>query len=198
MSDLRQFRLGVMAAALTAACSVGTLAQSLPGASADGVSGSKLEIAGTAPEACIIATPTQETINNATLVANTATAQVTVTQLVDPNTAIPQAAVVNMAFPVVCNTAHSLTITARSGGLVLQASAPPPGPGFRNHLDYQVSADWAGQQTSQLSSGAPVQITSNNAASGQLFVTISIPAGGVPLEAGTYSDSLIVNLQPAS
>jgi hypothetical protein len=131
--------------------------------------------------------------------ANASSAQVTVTQLVDPATSVPQAASVTMRFPVVCNTAHTLTIRTSQGGLVLQTAAPPPGPGFRNRLGYGVSANWVGQQVSGTSdSGVPVTIVSANAASGELSVGIQIPAGGAPLEAGTYSDSLVVSLQPAS
>lgn len=187
--------LKTVLAAAVLSCASGAEAQSLIGSNTSGVAGGQLQISGNAPESCVITTPAQGAIANATFTAGPNSAQVTITQLVDPTTAVPQAATIDMLFPVVCNTAHTLTISTAQGGLVLQAAAPPPGAGFRNRLDYQVNANWVGQQVSG-TSAAPLQISSPDAATGQLDVSIAIPAGGEPLEAGAYSDSLIVNIQP--
>ncbi len=198
MSKLRN--LVVSAGALLAAGAVAAHAQSLPVPNQGGVSGGQLEIAGVAPGGCIIAAPRQQFVANASLTGTTATnAQVSILQLVDPNTAVPQASTISLAFPVACNTAHVVTLTTRSNGLQLQTVAPPPGPGFRNHLDYQMSVGWGGQRATQLSGTAtPVRVASPNAAAGELSVTVQIEGGGMPLEAGVYSDSLILSLQPAS
>lgn len=193
MTNLNLVRTYFLAAAfIAAATNVG--AQSLVGSNPDGVGGSQLEITGIAPEGCVIATPTQGAITNAILTPGANSAQVRILQLADPTTAVPEAATMDMTFPVTCNTAHSLTISTLQGGLV---NASPPGPGFRNRLDYQVNANWDGQHVSG-TSAAPVQMSVPNAATGQLDLSIVIPAGGIPLVAGAYSDSLIVNILPAS
>jgi hypothetical protein len=171
-------------------------AQSLIGTSPNGVAGGQLEVAGVAPQGCVIQTPAQGAVINATVTPGPNSAQVSITNLVDSNTGVPQAANVEMQFPVTCNVAHNLTIATAQGGLVLQGGQPP-GPGITNRLNYQVSATWAGRQASSAST-APLQISSPDAATGQLDVNISIPGGGTPLEAGVYSDSLVVNLVPAS
>lgn len=176
-------------------------AQSLPGGLnlGNAAAGSELQITGLAPQACIIAAPSQNGLANATLSAGPTSARIVVTKLVDPATSVPLAATINMAFPVVCNGAHRMTVETRDGGLILQQAAPPPGPGFRNRLGYRVTAMWAGQQAQgSTDSRVPVEIDTSNGAAGELLLTIQIPAGGEPLVAGMYSDSIVLNLQPAS
>jgi len=184
-------------AILASLASAGVQAQTLSGTSGASAS-SQLDISGVAPSGCVISTPNTGATSNASLSAGPGAAEVTVLQLVDPNSAVPLPANITLQFPVICNGAHVLTITARDGALVLQQSAPPPGPGFRNSLVYQIQADWVGQSVSASSADAPLQINSANAATGDLNVNIQIPGGGEPLEAGTYTDQLIVNLHPAS
>jgi hypothetical protein len=184
------------AAAAIAIAAMPACAQTVAGPD---TAGNKLEIDGTAPASCIISLPEQGAIVNASVTPGPNSAQVTVNQLVDPNTSVPQAASVDMLFPIACNTAHTVTVSTSQGALVLQAAAPPPGPGFRNRLAYNLSAQWSGQQvTSASDSGTPVTIYTPNAAAGQLLVGIAIPSGGAPLEAGTYSDAIIVSLQPTN
>lgn len=191
----------IVSSALGAAVSQQVCAQSLPGGLnlGNAAAGGQLQITGLAPQACIISAPSENGLANATLSAGATSAKIVVTKLVDPATAVPLAATVNMAFPVVCNSAHRMTVETRDGGLILQQAAPPPGPGFRNRLGYRVTAMWAGQQAQgSTDSRVPVEIDTSNGAAGELLLTIQIPAGGEPLVAGMYSDSIVLNLQPAS
>jgi hypothetical protein len=200
MSALRQIRLALCLGTIIAAGATASWAQSAPASNltANTVGANRLEIAGSVPEGCSIAPPRQQAVANASISGGGTSAEIMIQQFVDPLTAVPQAASVSMAFPVLCNTAHTVTLTTR-GGLEVQAGLPPAGPGFRSHVDYQLSLNWAGQQVSQATNSGPsLQISSPNAASGDLFVNLQIAGGGLPLVAGTYSDSLVLNVRPAS
>jgi hypothetical protein len=163
----------------------------------------RLDMSGTAPSACVISAPSSVTGANATFqLTGPQAAQIDITELVDQNTAQPRAATISLALPVICNGAHSLVVTTANGGLVRiggnLGNANVNG-GFREILPYQLSADWAGHSTSGDShSRTPVNIAVGDGAAGQLSLTIAIPPGGAPLVAGTYADSLVIQLQVAS
>lgn len=161
----------------------------------NGTGGNELVITGQSPQACVISGAAQSSVSNATVTTGAGAAQVVVGQLVDLN-AVPLAARVSVALPVICNTANVVSISTSNGALTLENPAPAA-PGFRSQLPYQLSATWAGQQET-VNSGTPLTITSANAATGNLLLTIAIPAGGEPLIAGTYTDSVVVLLQPSS
>ena len=173
------------------------LAQAISGGTNLGNSsgGNQLVITGQAPQACVIAGSVQSSETNAVVNAGPTAAQVVVGQLVDANS-VPMAATANLQLPVICNTANVLSISTANGALTLQGTAPPA-TGFRSQLPYTVSANWAGQ-AQIVNSGEPLQIASANAATGTVSIDIAIPAGGEPLLAGTYSDSIVVQLQPSN
>ena len=86
-----------------------------------------------------------------------------------------------------------------NGGLVRAGGRRGDVSGFRQLLPYQVTADWSGQSiTGSSVTGTPVTINSANGAAGQVSLSISIPAGGDPMVAGSYSDSVVIELQVAS
>lgn len=160
----------------------------------------RLDIVGQAPSACLISQPTASTGQNATLSQTGAqSAEIRISELVDPQTAQPRASSMNVALPVICNTAHRLTVKSGNGGLLRAGGRRGAVSGFRQLLPYNVSADWSGQSiTGSSTSGTPVTINSANGAAGQVSLSISIPAGGEPLVAGSYSDSVVIELQVAS
>jgi len=162
----------------------------------------RLDMEGTAPSTCLVSAPQAAVGSNATFDSTSSQqGQVTITALADPQTAIAKQASISVALPAICNTAHHVTVTSlnrgllRQGGVASQTSVN----GFREFVPYSVTASWAGQTaTGQSLSGTPVNINASDGAAGQVSLTIDVPAGGDPLVAGTYSDSLTIELQVAS
>jgi hypothetical protein len=163
----------------------------------------RLDLAGTAPSACAISTPRPAAGPNATFQSiGTQQGQVTITQFADPQSAVALGSTISLALPVICNAAHTVTVSTSNGGLVRlggNARNVQTTNGFREFVPYGVSASWAGQTVSATSkAGATVTINSNDGAAGQLSLVISVPAGGDPLIAGTYNDQVVIELQAAS
>jgi hypothetical protein len=107
-----------------------------------------------------------------------------------------------VAVPIICNTAHHVIVRTANGGLRRDGSvtvSPISINGFREFLPYQITANWSGQDiTSSSLTPNPVDISTSDGAAGQLSLTIDVPAGGDPLVAGAYSDSVVIELQVAS
>lgn len=163
----------------------------------------RLDLAGTAPSACLVSAPGSVSGGNASFqVTGTQAAQIDITQLVDATTAQPRATSINLALPIICNGAHRLTVTTTNGGLARvggNARNVSVTNGFREFLPYQVTASWAGQSTTGGSqTTTPVSMNVSDGAAGQLSLIIAVPAGGAPLVAGAYADSLVIRLQVAS
>lgn len=163
----------------------------------------RLDLSGTAPSACVISAPTSTVGSNTSFqLTGPQAAQINITQLVDQTTAEPMSATINLALPVICNTAHTLSVTTANGGLARvggNARNTNVTNGFREFLPYQVTAVWAGHSVNGGSqTPTPVTIAVADGAAGQLSLTISVPPGGAPLVAGNYADSIIVQLQVAS
>ena len=162
----------------------------------------RLDLVGVAPSACLISTPTAASGSNATFAAAGAQqGEINITQMADPRTAVAVAATINLALPVICNTAHQVVISTANGGLT-RLGAVAGGPevnGFRQFVPYQLSANWAGQSASAASRAGPaITIRSADGAAGQLSLVISVPGGGAPLVAGAYGDQVVIQLQVAS
>ena len=160
---------------------------------------SRLDLLGVAPAACVLNGPSSSNSTNATVNdAGSRTTQVTITNLVDASSLAAQAATVNLAFPLICNGPHTLTVTTANGGLTLEGGAPSA-PGFTDHVDYVMQAAWAGQ-TQQVSTGSSrtLLINAGDSAAGVVSLSIQIPGGGRRLIAGAYSDTLTLDVQPAT
>jgi len=190
-------RAALMLAAVICAAPTASLAQTV------NFGRGRLDMTGTAPSACVISAPTSVSGANATVAATgSQSAQITITQLVDQTTAQPMAAAINLSLPIICNTAHTLTVTTANGGLARvggnQRNSNATN-GFREFVPYQVAAAWAGHSVNGTSqSSPPVSIVVPDGAAGELSLTISVQPGGAPLVAGAYSDSLVIQLQVAS
>ncbi|KHK93548.1 hypothetical protein [Novosphingobium malaysiense] len=160
----------------------------------------QLYLVGDAPAACVISAPRASNAQNATFAADTiGSGQVTITQLVDNETAQARASSIELDFPVVCNGSHSVVVRSANGGLQRGgASTAGSGGGFSEFLAYTVGIDWAGNAIARQSDAGAATIQSSDPARGDLAIRISTPAGGGPLVAGQYNDSIVVELIPAN
>lgn len=159
----------------------------------------RLEIIGEAPSACLIsAAPTTGGTNSSFVSATQSSAEVRITNMVDPQTGQATPATINLALPIICNANHHVVVRTANGGLAREG-APAPAPGFRELVPYNVTASWAGTTASGSSQDSPsVDILTGDGAAGDLSINIQVPGGGDPLVAGAYSDELIIELQVAS
>ena len=160
-----------------------------------------LYIHGTAPAACVIRGATASAAQNAVFSAVDAShGQIAITQLVDPNTAEPRASDIQLSLPVTCNASHRVRIVSREGVLLRAGgnNRGAPAGGFAEFLPYQIGIDWAGTQLQQQSDGGAIVVNSPNGAIGNLSVRVATPAGGNPLVAGQYDDSITIQFEPAS
>lgn len=115
--------------------------------------------------------------------------------IADPETAelVPFGLIVSL--DMTCNFAHTVTIRSASGGL--QASDPSNSDSFTDRADYTVEAQWAGQSAGFSTSGTPgegagLQIGGLNA--GRFDLEIGSAASSLPLVAGDYTDTLIIEI----
>ncbi len=160
----------------------------------------RLEMAGVAPVACVISQPTVSNQSNASYSATgTSSGQVSITELVDGQNATSRPSSIELSLPVVCNASHRVRISSANGGLMRAGGSPSARPGgFQEFLSYRVGIDWAGKSTELLTSRLSTDIDSNQPGKGEMVIRIATPAGGGPLVAGQYSDSIVVEVQPAN
>lgn len=172
-----------------------------PALAQDGAVGrASLDMVGYAPSACLISGAPRGTGANAVLDAVGARqADIRIVELVDPTTGQARAASISLALPVICNVNHQVIVRTQNGGLARddRSGGGQAAPGFREAVPYGVTARWAGVVAGG-QSGAPFELIAPGAAAGDLAIDIDIPAGGVPLVAGAYSDQLVVELRVAS
>ncbi len=184
--------LPVIAAAVAVALPQMALAQEAARASQN------LELSATAPSACVVRAPRAISSANSTFQANGAAGgQVTITRLVDPDTAEPRATTVEIAVPATCNASHRVSAVSGRGGLQRLGAAGAPGTGFSEFLAYSMRMGWAGVQREQASNQGPLALSVANGATGDLVLRVATAAGGTPLVAGQYDDSIVIQLQPA-
>lgn len=159
----------------------------------------RLDISGVSPSACLItAAPTTGGANAIFTQTAQSSAEVRIANLVNPQTGQAQAATINLALPVVCNTSHQLILRTANGGLS-RSGDPAPAAGFRELVPYTVNASWAGLAASGGSQDTqPITLIAPNGAAGSLSVNISVPAGGLPLVAGDYNDNIVIELRTAN
>jgi hypothetical protein len=185
----------ILAASFALLSSAPAFAQEGP-TSVDG--SGRLAFAGEATRACLIGRPEASGGFNATLIGGSeGTSTIQIGRLVSPIDASPQASSINLGFQVICNHAHSVSVRSGQRGLRLQQAAPTSGS-FATTVDYTFGMSWSGQSRQTSASNGQLQINSSDGAAGTLSVSIETPGNGRPLVAGTYSDSVIVELTPTS
>lgn len=161
----------------------------------------RIEIFGEAPSACVIRTPGAATGTNATFDATGATSgEIRIVEMVDPMSAEPRAASLNLALPVICNAPHRLTLKSGNGGLLRAGGRRGGGQGgFGEFLPYQLSAEWAGREVRASSDrAAPLTIESRGGRAGDVSISVVIPQGGQPLVAGNYADAVTIEFEVAN
>ena len=182
----------------------GVLALAMPVASLAQDSGSdsqRLQIAGEARPACVISQPAAVGGVNAVFAASgPAGGTITITQLVNPQTAEPEAASVEISLPAICNTAHRVVVTSADGGLQRvggQRGLRGNDNTFGDMLPYSIAFDWGSLRLDGTSDDAPFE-AQQDATQGEMRLTIATTAGGGFLTAGTYSDNVTIRFEPAS
>lgn len=160
----------------------------------------RLEMAAIAPVSCVISQPTVGNQSNASFTATgSSSGQVNITQLVDSQNAAPRASSIELSLPVVCNASHRIVVRSANGGLLRTgASGRGTGGAFAQYLSYQVGIDWSGQSVQLDTSNNTADLNASQPAKGALTIRIATPAGGTPLVAGQYSDSIVLEVQPAN
>lgn len=163
------------------------------------LAGGRLEIAGQAPNACVIRAPTGGGGVNAVFEsAGETSGRVRITELVDPTTALARSASVDLVVPVVCNGPHRVTLRSGNGGLQ-RLGTPVQGEGFTSLLPYSMGILWGADQSSLATdSGSALVLNAREARAGQLSLQIAIAPRDRPLVAGTYSDQIVLEFQAAN
>ncbi|MEL0251140.1 MAG: hypothetical protein VW935_04205 [Novosphingobium sp.] len=157
-----------------------------------------MELNATAGSACIVGTPRALSATNSTFQADGGSGgQITLTRLVDPDTALPRSARVDLAIPATCNASHRVIASSGAGGLRRAGGGGVQTGGFADFLAYSVQVAWAGAQREQRSDSGSLIIPVSDAASGDVSLRVTTPDGGTPLIAGQYDDTIVIQLQPA-
>jgi opacity protein-like surface antigen len=170
------------------------LAAVLAPAAAAPVAAQPIQVIGGVPVRCKISPPAAGASDNASFAPGSNGGELQLTRFVDPGTALTHASEGTILFSITCTGAYALTVTSQ-GGLSNQNAGSPSG-GFATHVNYTLSAIWAGATKSVETSGSAVtlDLSQSGDQSGDLSIGISLPAGKGPLTAGTYTDEIVIQL----
>ncbi|HVR89807.1 MAG TPA: hypothetical protein VHG29_01780 [Novosphingobium sp.] len=165
-------------------------------------SGQRLELLGDAPAACVLNAPTASNAINSTFGLNGfASGRVGIVEFVNPQTAQSNASSIELSFPVICNSPHRMVMRSANGGM-LRAGASSitnrGARGFSEFLPYELQLGWAGQALTRGSDAGSGAIDSAQAGTGDMNLRISTPAGSGPFVAGTYNDTIVIELHAAN
>ena len=160
----------------------------------------RLELAANAPVACIVSQPSVGGQANATFISTSASSgQVNITEFVDPVNATSLASSIELSLPMVCNASHSVRVSSANGGLLRGgAVSRTSSEGFSEFLPYNVGVDWSGRSVDLLTTNNTADLAVSDPGKGDITIRIATPAGSGPLIAGQYTDSIVVEVQPAS
>lgn len=162
----------------------------------------RVEMLGTAPPACVLDAPTAANAVNASFSSTgTSSGEILIGQFVDPQNANPVASSIELALPIICNSSHQLTVRSGNGGLLRNGGSTANRQAanrFADFVAYDISLDWGGQSVSQSTDGGTIAYSAANARAGEIALRIATPAGGGPLAAGRYDDTIIVEFRAAN
>lgn len=188
---MRMVILLAAASAATATASGTGLAQEV-----DRVS-RQLELNATASSACVLRDPRAVSSTNAAFSSTgDSGGRIVLTRLVDPDTSVPRAASAELAIPATCNASHRVIAISTKGGLGRISSAGTPGQEFTQSLPYALRLIWAGTRAEQASNAGSLALEIPNGATGDIALRVATPEGGMPLVAGSYDDTIVIQLQP--
>lgn len=160
----------------------------------------RLELAASAPVACVISPANVGTQTNASFVSTSASSgQVNITEFVDPVNATSRASSIELNLPMICNSSHSVRVSSANGGLLRAGAVSRTADGgFSEFLPYNVAVDWSGRTVDLLTTNNTADIAASDPGKGEMTIRIATPAGTGPLVAGQYTDSIVVEVQPSS
>jgi hypothetical protein len=135
---------------------------------------------------------------NTTFSQNGAGGEIDFTKFADANTGKLTVSSAQVAFPITCTGAQTLTVTTQNGGLT-NANVAGPAGGFAARADYTLNASWASITKSLQTGGAAASLDLSQTApqSGQLVLNFTLVPGAQPLEAGSYDDAIVEQLNTA-
>lgn len=120
---------------------------------------------------------------------------------VNLTTALVNAASAVWAADAMCNNFATRATLASQGGTMVNAQSPQViGGAFLTKVDYTVDGNWAAIALTPLIANRPPQTPTQSvtqiggAINGALQLTFAVPASGVPLLAGTYTDVVTLTL----
>lgn len=163
--------------------------------------GQRLDIAAQAPAACVLAAAAPVEADNAAFSATGANGgQIAIRQLVDANTATSLASSVRLDLPLVCNASHRILLRSANGGLLRAggSAVTAVAGGFAEFMPYRFGLGWAGQELDRSSDQGEASINADRPASGSVELRVATLPGQGPLVAGQYSDTIVVEFQPAN
>lgn len=160
-----------------------------------------IRVLAAAQPACVVGAANGRGGSNAAFTADgNGGGSVIISQLVDPQTAQPRASHIEIALPAICNAAHRLIIASGSGGLLREggrANARASNSEFGDLLPYSITYDWGGAQATT-SSERGFQSIPHGAAQGELLLQIDTSASSDLLNAGRYTDTIVIRFEPGS
>lgn len=154
-------------------------------------------ITGTAPKICTLPAPQATgTATNATFTSGSNT--VSLTQFVNPTTALVNASSLSVQFPnTLCNYSANISLQSANGGLTVSGGPSVVGGSgtFLQNVPYQVTAVW-GAVTTTLDTTQAKTVTQNTggANSGNLTLNFAVQPSTLPAVQGTYQDTLTVKI----
>ena len=117
--------------------------------------------------------------------------------IADPNTAFLVADTETVTHVGMCNYAHNLSLQSTNGGMVNNTPPSVLAGDFITTVPYTVDATWAGtnlQLDTETDSNTAVSQAVAGANSGDLVIVISIAPDPRPLVAGTFADTLTIQI----
>jgi len=188
--------VGPLVLALPAA----VFAQDRATANSEPVARQKFEVVATAEPACNIEAGSAAGSRNASFQSSGISGgTVAITTFADPQTAQANPVSVQVEIPVICNSAHEVSIRSTNGGMLRSGGTTGDVGGFIQFLPYAVQLDWVGQTLSgQSDVQQPLTLAVPNAGQGLLTVDVSLPASQAPLVAGAYTDTLQIEITAAN
>jgi hypothetical protein len=143
--------------------------------------------------------PVPSNTNNASLTDATVGTPIVTFDLADATTANLKASTIRLTFGGMCNySPTTLSLKSTKGGLIAGSAPALPISGFLTRIDYTATAQW-GTASAGFTTDGSLPIVSNSSAVNSprnvnLVLNIMIDAATTPVIAGTYTDTLTVQL----
>lgn len=158
----------------------------------------EIQMSGYAQPVCKLPGGTQTSASNATY----SNGLLTISNLVNSNTATVKAASIKITFPdVMCNYKATITIGSVNGGLKTDGSTPNLSGDFLEKIPYKIEGIWGGLTLPTLDTAVdgtvPVTKDAGGANRGTLELTVSTVDGNVPVVEGQMSDRIVLKVGSA-